>query len=192
MSETDDLVDALAPVIDALRTLEVSHYVGGSVASSFHGATRSTMDVDLVCELKDEHILQFIKCFGNDFYLSESAIRDAIRRKSCFNLIHLPTSFKVDIFISRGRPFDIDAMRRASTQSLGVSRTVAVPIATAEDSIVSKLEWFRLTNESSERQWDDVTRLIKLLGTQADVPYLHESSESVGVSDLLDRLLRQT
>ncbi|MDA1051002.1 MAG: hypothetical protein O3C40_11055 [Planctomycetota bacterium] len=53
MSETDDLVDALTPVIAALRALEVSHYVGGSVASSFHGATRSTMDVDLVGDLTE-------------------------------------------------------------------------------------------------------------------------------------------
>jgi hypothetical protein len=192
LRETDDLVDALGPVVAALKTLGVSHYVGGSVASSFHGATRSTMDVDLVCELKDDHILPFVQSFGNEYYLSESAVRDAVKRKSCFNLIHLPTSFKVDIFISRGRPFDIDAMRRASTQLLGENRTVAAPIATAEDSIVSKLEWFRMTNETSERQWDDVTKLIKLLGADADIEYLQAASESVGVVDLIDRLLEQT
>lgn len=192
MSETDDLVDALAPVIAALKTLGVSHYVGGSVASSFHGATRSTMDVDLVCELTEQHISPFIASLSNEFYISKSAIRDAVQRKSCFNLIHLPTSFKVDVFISRGRPFDVNAMRRASTQLLGERRTVAVPIATAEDSIVSKLEWFRLTNETSERQWDDVTKLIKLLGSEADVEYLREASASVSVGDLLERLLTQT
>lgn len=192
MRETDDLVDALAPVIAALKTLGVSHFVGGSVASSFHGATRSTMDVDLVCELTESHIAPFIASFDDDFYISESAIRDAVRRKSCFNLIHLPTSFKVDVFISRGRPFDLNAMRRASTQLLGENRTVAVSIATVEDSIVSKLEWFRLTNETSERQWDDVTKLIKLLGGDTDIEYLQAASESVGVADLLERLLEQS
>ncbi len=192
MSETDDLVDALAPVIAALQAIGISHYVGGSVASSFHGATRSTMDVDLVCELTEQQISPFITSLNDDFYISESAIRDAVKRKSCFNLIHLPTSFKVDVFISRGRPFDVNAMQRATTQQLGDSRTVAARIATAEDSIVSKLEWFRLTNETSERQWDDVTKLIKLLDDAADVEYLHEASASVGVGDLLDRLLKRT
>jgi hypothetical protein len=191
LNESDDLVDALSPVVAAFKMLGIRHFVGGSVASSFHGASRTTMDVDLVCELSSESIELFIKCFGEDFYLSETAIREAVARKGCFNLIHLPTSFKVDVFISRGRPFDIEAIRRATPEVLGENRHVDVAVATAEDSIISKLEWYRLTNETSERQWDDVTRLIKLLGDAADVKYLESAASSVGVSDLLSRLLNQ-
>ena len=189
MSDTDDLVDALSPVVAAFRELGILHFVGGSIASSFHGATRSTMDVDLVCELKPEKIEPFINQFDDSFYLSEAAIRDAVRRRSCFNLIHLPSSFKVDIFVSRERPFDREAMQRAISACLGGSRKVDVRIATAEDSIISKLEWYRMTNETSERQWDDVSRLIQLLGDAADIPYLQRAAESVGISDLLARLL---
>ncbi|MDA0284105.1 MAG: hypothetical protein O3B86_12210 [Planctomycetota bacterium] len=189
MSELDDLVAALAPVVAAFRQLNVRHYVGGSVASSFHGAARSTMDVDLVCELTTDQIKVFAAYFGADFYVSESAIRDAVRRKSCFNLIHLPTSFKVDVFVSRQRPFDLESMRRATPECLGRDRTVEVPIATAEDAIISKLEWYRKKDETSERQWDDVTRLITLLGTTADLAYLRTAAESVGVSNLLERLI---
>ena len=189
MSDTDDLVDALAPVVVALRTLGVRHYVGGSVASSFHGAIRTTMDVDVVCELTEKDIARFVELFNRDFYISEQAIRYAVREKSCFNLIHMPTSFKIDVFVSRGRAFDVACMRRASTQRLGDNRTIDVPIASAEDSIVSKLEWYRLTNETSERQWDDVSRLIRLLGDEADVVYLRQAADSVGVLDLLERLL---
>jgi hypothetical protein len=68
---------------------------------------------------------------------------------------------------------------------------VQVRIATAEDTIVSKLEWFRLTNETSERQWDDASRLVKLLGDTADIDYLRRAAESVGVEDLLERLLAE-
>lgn len=56
MNETDDLVDALAPVVSALQKLEIRHYVAGSVASSFHGAARSTMDVDLVAEMTEDAV----------------------------------------------------------------------------------------------------------------------------------------
>ena len=147
------------------------------------------MDVDIVCELTEEKISPFVARFTDAFYISEGAVRDAVRRKSCFNLIHLPTSFKVDVFVSRGRPFDRESMRRATTEHLGESRTVVVPIATAEDSIISKLEWYRLTNETSDRQWDDVSKLIQLLGDHADLDYLARAAEMVGVSDLLDRLL---
>ncbi len=191
MSETDDFIDALAPVVAALRSLGIGHFVGGSVASSFHGATRSTMDVDVVCELKEDHVGSFIDLLDTDYYVSESAVRDAVERKSCCNLIHLSTSYKIDLFVSRGRPFDADAMRRAGSQILGVDRQLDVPVATAEDSIISKLEWFRLSDETSQRQWDDVSRLIKLLGDTADGAYLEQAAKSVGVSDLLTRLLGQ-
>lgn len=189
MSDCDDLVAALSPVSAALTRLGIRHYVGGSVASSFHGASRSTMDVDLVAEMTDSHVSEFLKCLDRDFYLSEAAVRDAIRRKSCFNLIHLPTSFKVDVFVSRQRPFDVTAMNRATMEHLGDSHVLEIHIATAEDAIISKLEWYRKTNERSERQWDDVTRLLKLLGDAADMEYLSASAESVGVLDLLERLL---
>ena len=167
----------------------IPHDIGGSVASSFHGATRSTMDVDLVCELTENKVTPFVGRFTKDFYISETAIREAVRRKSCFNLVHLPTSFKVDIFVSRGRPFDLEAMRRANLEVLGDTSSVSVPIATVEDSIVIKLKWFRLTNETSERQWNDVSRLIRLSGETADLCYLRKAADSVGVRDLLERLL---
>lgn len=189
MNELDDLVAALAPVVAAFRQLKIRHYVGGSVASSFHGAARSTMDVDLVCEFTVDQVKSFVASFDENFYVSESAIREAVRRKSCFNLIHLPTSFKVDVFVSRQRPFDLESMRRATPECLGRDRTVEVPIATAEDAIISKLEWYRKMNETSERQWDDVFRLITLLGSTADIDYLRSAADSVGVSDLLERLI---
>jgi len=191
LSDTHDLVDALAPVVDTFRKLKVRHFVGGSVASSFHGATRSTMDVDVVCELTEEKVSPFVGSFDNDFYLSEAAVFEAVRRKTCFNLIHLPTSFKVDVFVSRGRPFDDESMQRATVQRLGETRTVDVPIASPEDSIVSKLEWYRLTDETSERQWEDVSRLITLLGDEVNLEYLNRAAESVGVADLLARLLKR-
>ncbi|MEZ6125817.1 MAG: hypothetical protein R3C49_22045 [Planctomycetaceae bacterium] len=55
-------------------------------------------------------------------------------------------------------------------------------MATAEDTIISKLEWYRKANEMSERQWDDVTRLIRLLGDSADFAYLNEQPQSLGLS----------
>jgi hypothetical protein len=191
LNDGTDLITALTPVAAVLNQLGVRFYVGGSVASSFHGAARSTMDVDIVCELVAENVAAFVAAFGEDFYVSELAVRTAIQRHSCFNLIHLPTSFKVDVFISRGRLFDTSSMDRATLETLGGEPPLKVRIATAEDSIISKLEWYRKTNETSERQWDDVTRLIRLLGSQADLARLTDMARSVGVDDLLHRLLNE-
>jgi hypothetical protein len=190
LSDTDDLLEALAPVVAAFNRLGILHYVGGSVASSYHGAVRSTMDVDLVCHMRASQIPEFMAQIDESFYISEPAVRQAVRNRSCFNLIHLPSSFKIDVFVSRERPFDQACMHRAKIAVLGdESHTILVPIATAEDSIVSKLEWYRLTSETSERQWDDVSRLLRLLGDSADFDYLIDASKSVGVTDLMERLL---
>ena len=192
MSDPNEMVAALKPVAEALSLLRIPHYVGGSVASSYHGAVRSTMDIDIVCQMREEQIGPFVSQFNDAFYVSEPAIRQAIRRRSCFNLIHFETSFKVDVFISRGRPFDQICMDRAVAAKLGgETGFIIVPMATVEDSIISKLEWYRLTDETSERQWDDVSRLVRLTGNALDTDYLAASAQMVGVSDLLVRLLDQ-
>jgi len=191
VTQPDDLIDALEPVVKIFHELGIRHFIGGSIASSFQGATRSTMDVDVVCDLTGAQVAPFVSRLSKDFYVSQTAVENAVRNKSGFNLIHLPTAFKVDIFISRGRPFDDDSMRRATRESIGTIRSLEVPIATAEDSIVSKLECNRLTDETSQRQWNDVTRLVHLLGNQLDFAYLGRAADAVGVSDLLERLLYQ-
>lgn len=189
MSDFDDLLSALEPVVAALRRLGVRHYIGGSVASTLHGAIRSTMDVDLVCGLTELQVDSFITDCGDDFYVSRTAARDAVRRRACFNLIHLPTSYKIDVFVNRGRQFDEAALARAQPTTLGPPATESIPVATVEDSIIAKLEWFRLTDETSERQWDDVSKLVRLHGGTVDLDYLRTMADSIGVRDLLDRVL---
>ncbi|MEI6256008.1 MAG: hypothetical protein WCQ77_05105 [Planctomycetota bacterium] len=147
------------------------------------------MDVDLVCDLRADQVTAFVAAFGSDFYVRDSAARDAVERKKCFHLIHLPTASKIDVFVSQQRPFDRMAMERALPQPLGLGDTLAIPVATAEDSIVAKLEWFCLGDDSSQRQWDDVSRLVALLGDTLDIVSMRQMAESVGVTDLLERLL---
>lgn len=185
----DDLAEALRPVAKAFAHVGVPFYVGGSVASSFHGAMRSTMDVDLVADLSDAQVTPFLTELGDAYYFSEAAIRDAIRRKSSFNLIHLGTSFKVDVFANRGRPFDQSVFSRAAPGQIGGDADFVVPIASAEDTIISKLEWYRAGDEVSERQWNDIATVLKLLGDKANMPYLRQFAQSVGVADLLDRFI---
>jgi len=98
LTQPDDLIDALEPVVQVFRDLGIRHFVGGSIASSFHGATRSTMDVDVVCDMTESQVAPFVLRFTKDFYVSQTAVENAVRNKSCFNLIHLPTAFKVDVF----------------------------------------------------------------------------------------------
>ena len=192
MDAQNDLITALAPIAGAFADLHIDHYVGGSVASSFHGATRTTMDVDIVADLAADHVPMLVRLLKNEYYASETAMVDAVMSRTCFNLIHLATSFKVDVFVCRNRPFDRNAMQRAKTARLGNEPQIELRIATVEDSIISKLEWYRLSNETSDRQWNDVLRLRDLVGDAADFAYLEQAAASVNVADLLHRLMSQT
>lgn len=191
MNREDDLTKALDPVAQAFDRLGINFYVGGSVASSFHGAMRSTMDVDVVADLVEADVAPLLGELANEYYASEPAIRAAVQRRGSFNLIHFTTSFKVDVFAHRRRPFDKAAFARAKPGQIGSDPNFTAPIASAEDTILSKLEWYRLGNETSERQWKDVTSVLALLGDQADINHLRQFAEDVGVSDLLERLLAE-
>ena len=188
MSANSGLVEALEPVAKALQSMDVRFYVGGSVASSYHGASRSTLDVDLVADLKRENVELLVDELQSEYYLSSSAIIDAIERVSCFHLIHLSSSFKVDVFIFKNRDFDKASMTRAKLGKVDSQSEFEVPIASAEDTILSKLEWFRLGNEVSERQWDDVVRVMKVLGDHANHEYLMRTAANLNVEDLLQKL----
>lgn len=82
-------------------------------------------------------------------------------------------------------------MMRAKPGKVDLESDFEVPIASPEDTILSKLEWYRLGNEVSERQWEDVTRVMKILGDTADHDYLKRNATNLNIADLLQKLLDQ-
>ncbi len=95
------------------------------------------------------------------------------------------------MFIHRGREFDESVFARTVIGQIGSSNSFSVPIASAEDTIISKLECYRQGDEVSERQWNVITAVLKILGLDADVAYLRRAAEQVEVADLLQRLLEE-
>lgn len=182
------LFAALKPVIEAFESLSVSYYLGGSVASSFYGVPRTTLDVDLVADLEAGHAPPLIARLGDKYYASQEAISDAIARKSCFNVIHLPSMFKVDVFVAKPGLYDRQALarRRAGAVSLGGAAEDFM-IASPEDIILSKLQRFRLGRQVSERQWQDVLGVLRVQGPRLDEAYLEHWAGELGIGDLLAR-----
>ena len=93
-------------VTQALEQIGIPYAVGGSLASSVHGVMRSTLDVDIVADMRLEHIQALVAALSKEFYADDEMMKDAIERHSSFNLIHYETAFKVDIFIRKLRAFD--------------------------------------------------------------------------------------
>ena len=182
-----DLVAALAPVTGALEGLGVRYYLGGSVASSAHGVARASLDADLIAELEPSHVERLARQLAGAYYVPLDHMHAAAAERRSFNLIHLATMFKIDVFVSKGRPFDRSAAERARPWAIGGETTRRFFVASAEDTALAKLEWFRLGGGTSERQWWDVVGILKV--ADADRPYLRRWAAALGVDDLLERAL---
>lgn len=181
-----DTLTAVAPLVAELERLGVAYYLGGSVASSTHGMPRSSLDVDMVADLAPEHVLPLVNALKSIYYIDARMIQDAITCRSCFNLIHLATSFKVDVFAVKDRPYDrvaLDRIRRQSVHTENASTDFF--LASAEDIILAKLEWYWLGDEVSERQWNDVIGVLKIQGDLLDRSYLDKWAAELHVADLL-------
>lgn len=192
MDSHDDLVAALAPLIDILDRLGVAWYVGGSVASTVHGHFRATNDVDVIAWLREDHAATIRESLEADHYVDESSIREAVQRRSSFNLVHYGTALKIDVFVPPDSEYEAGVRARRVLESFGGGRDARrLWIASAEDTVLAKLAWYRRGGGVSERQWHDVQGVIELGGGELDVEYLRRWAPALGIADLLDRALAE-
>lgn len=153
------LPEPIAATVRVTAILEkpgVSYFVGGSLASAIYGMVRATQDSDLVADLSQENVLPFVRALESEFYIDEEMIAEAVTHRSSFNMIHRASFFKVDVFIPKMRPFANEQLSRARRQVLAIEPRVEALVATAEDTLLAKLEWYRMGGEISERQWRDI------------------------------------
>ena len=189
MVSPDEAFQILLEVTRVLEDLGVPYAVGGSLASSLHGIPRSTQDADLVAALRPDHIQPFISRLEGTFYLSPERIEAAVRRRTSFNLIHLKTMIKVDLFVFTETPLAQQEMARRQILSIPGIPEAHLHIASPEDTILQKLLWYREGGETSERQWNDILGIFKVQGRALDLGYLKEWAEQSGIQDLLAQAL---
>jgi hypothetical protein len=185
-----DLLQALVPVAEVLDRLGVDYLLGGSIASSLRGTARATMDVDLVAAIADTNVLNFVTALERDYYVDAEMIREAIRDRSCFNLVHQGTMIKVDVFVPKGRRYDREAMSRRRRERMSAAGP-EIPVATAEDVVLAKLEWFERGGRVSERQWDDILGVLRVQGEVLDAEYLARWAGELGVAQLLEKAMAE-
>ncbi len=182
-------ISVLSRITAILEEQDIRYVLVGSFASSLHGMYRSTADIDLVADIKTEQIHSLFEALRNDFYVDEQVMHDAVAQRSSFNAIHFDSVFKVDFFIPNTDRFGGAELQRRQLRRISPDRDEAVYVATAEDTILAKLRWYRAGNEISTNQWNDV---VGILGTSLhtlDLHYLRTWAEELGLTDLLDRAL---
>ncbi|MCA9943349.1 MAG: hypothetical protein H6656_00410 [Ardenticatenaceae bacterium] len=176
-------------VTNLLDDLGIPYVIGGSMASIIHGMLRTTMDVDIVADIHPEKVSSFASKLQDAFYVDEQMIQQAIQRQSSFNLIHLNTMFKVDIFIPKARPFDNQQLSRRVAEKISPDSDAQIWVLSPEDIVLAKLDWFRIGGEISERQWRDILGVLKTQQNSLDIAYLKQWAQSLSVGDLMDRAL---
>ncbi|MDQ2715725.1 MAG: hypothetical protein M3Z08_12525 [Chloroflexota bacterium] len=183
---TPDILAAVTPLIQVFEQLGIPYYIGGSVASSTHGIPRLTLDVDLAADIQTKQVNNLVMLLQSMYYIDGDMIRDAIRHHSSFNIIHLDTMLKIDVFLSKARLFDQETQRRVQQKTLAGSDRPFY-MASPEDVILNKLEWYKMSQGVSDRQWNDILGVLKLKGTTLDFTYLRTWAAHLAVTDLLER-----
>ncbi len=189
LSEPLIVVAKIASVFDALG---IQYVVGGSLASSVYGTPRATQDVDIVADIRLFHVDTITSELAADFHVDADMIRDAIKRRASFNVIHLATMFKADVFIIQDDKWSREEMIRARVEQFDVPEgEVAIRFASPEDTLLHKLIWYQLGNEVSDRQWGDVIGVLRVQGEALDGEYLDRWAPLLGVTELLSRARSQ-
>ncbi len=184
-------VEVTLKVTDVFEKLGIPYLIGGSLASTLYGMVRTTQDSDIVAEMRAEHLQPFVAALQDEFYVDDEMIAEAIQRRSSFNIIHRETMFKVDVFIPRPRPFLESQFARAQRQTFTFETEIGAKFASPEDIILSKLEWYRMGGEVSDRQWRDILGVLKVRAGELDLAYLRKWANELKVGDLLERALKE-
>jgi hypothetical protein len=184
-----DLIAALAPLAAALEALGVPYFLGGSLATAARGIARSA-DADVIARLRDEHVEPLAGRLAAVYYHGPGErMRAAVTARTSCPLLYFATMFRIELFVSKGRAFDREAETRARAETIGIaSDSLHLPVASVEDTVLAKLEWFRVECDTSERLWWDIVGLLKVT-QDVDGSYLHRWAAVLGVADLLEQAL---
>ena len=183
----EDALGAASEIAAVFESLNVPYMIGGSVASTVWGEPRFTLDVDFVCALKSDQILPLKRILGDAWYADESAIREAVSKRSSFNMIRLKRMVKVDVFVPPDTGFDASKWKRVRYETLDPGSPHQVCVTSPEDIVLQKLRWFRSDGEVSDNQWRDVTALLRIQAGRLDEEYLDNWAKQLELLELLDR-----
>lgn len=178
------LADALRRVVEALDQAGIPYMLTGSVAGTAHGLSRATQDVDIVIDPSSATLDRFVGSLDPAaYYVDLDAARDALARRSMFNVIDLASGWKIDCIVRKERPFSREELARRRPAAIA---GVTVMVASPEDVIVSKLEWAQMS--ASERQLEDVAGIVAVAGDGLDRAYLEKWIAILGLASAWARV----
>lgn len=185
------LIESIVLVVEVLENLNIPYFIGGSVASSAHGRPRATMDVDMVVDLSHDKVPIFCEVIASSFYVEKGAVVEAVEQRSSFNLLNFETMMKIDIFVTKDREFERDQFKRSKKDTI-VSEELNSPsfyFCSPEDSILAKMEWYKLSNKTSDRQKSDIIGIIAVNKDKLDFNYIKKHVKKMNLEEVWKEIL---
>lgn len=157
-------------ILSALDSSGIPYMLSGSFASAYYGSVRSTQDIDFVIAPTAEQLRTFVQSLPNgEYYVDLDAALESLERRSLFNVIDLATGWKIDLIIRKSRAFSQEEFGRRQRVKL---ENLDIFVASAEDVILSKLEWSKLAQ--SRRHIEDVGGILRIRWEGLDRSYLEK------------------
>ena len=183
--------ELLGYLVRCLEKLNIPYFVTGAVACIAYGEPRFTNDIDIVADVTDEHITQLKECFPEqEFYLDRDAVREAIKRRHQFNIIHPTSGLKIDVMISKRDAFDKSRFSRIIR--MHPLEDTEANFASPEDVIIKKMEYYK--EGSSEKHIRDILGMLKISSEMIDPKYISLWAKKLNLEDIWEaiqeRLLR--
>lgn len=180
--------ELLRIVVEVLERLQIPYLITGSVASMAYGEPRLTNDIDIVTEIRPQHINDLLAAFpAPEYYLNEEIIREAIQIPGQFNIIHPASGLKIDMIIRQNTPFD--QSRFARRKRLRPAKDYEADFAAPEDVILKKMEFYK--EGGSEKHLRDITGILRISRDEVDRQYIARWAERLGVTEIWEAILRR-
>ncbi|MGB9721405.1 MAG: hypothetical protein ACPL28_08020 [bacterium] len=178
--------EVVLKVIEILNQMDIPYFFTGAIAVVYYGEPRTTHDIDLVIVIKDSDVNTMIVNFEKEFFIDEVSIESAIKEKSMFNAMHKETGFKVDFWILGDDDFNQKRfMRRVKVEILGT--TMYLP--TAEDAIISKLEWFKMSD--IDKHYFDALGIYRIQKEKLDMQYIDSWCKQKSTLEMWEKIQKE-
>ena len=183
--EPSELLEQAVRILD---NLGIPYLITGSMAAMVYGEPRLTNDIDIVADIKEDHIPRLLASFPSEqFYISGDAIRAAIRHQKQFNIIDSSAGLKIGVVIRQNTPFNEGRFKRIRRIKTGDA--AEANFASPEDIIIMKMRYYK--EGQSEKHLRDISAMMKISRSEIDPSYLEYWAKELGLLEIWNSILNK-
>ena len=179
--------DFFLKILKILEKLKIPYMISGSVGSMVYGEPRMTNDIDIVLELKDDKIEDFLAFFNEEqfYFPSVEFIKSAIQKKTQFNIIHANSGSKADFIIRKDTEFAQHEFSRK--KNVAFTEDFQASTASPEDIIISKIGFYK--SGKSEKHISDIVSMLKISDKEINLEYIEDWVEKLNFQEIWTHIL---